>query len=151
MSRHWYECEKRRRRLLPLPEVMLAEKERGAVELHAAGLRESGCGWGWAPAVEIAASVPSADKSLRFCTRVDTKLSRSPGKDGTGEPAVLRRAWASLKVPTEMRCDKNSCEMNESTHSSHPETYQAPPLQGSMKRHTFTVSQCGCRKTMCHW
>ena len=53
---------------------------------------------------------------------------------------MLRRAWASLKMPTEMRCDENSCEMNMRARLVHilRHTREHPP-QESMRRHPFTV------------
>lgn len=54
----------------------------------------------------IAEGVASAER-LRFRTWPGVKLSRSPGTEGTGEFVALRRAWASLKAATEMRCDES--------------------------------------------
>jgi hypothetical protein len=81
----------------------LAERNSGAVELRGGGLREIDKR-GSEAVLGSGGDVPSVDKRLRLRTWPDARqLSRSPGDDGTGEFAALRRAWTSLNAATDIR------------------------------------------------
>ncbi len=91
---------------------MLTERKSGAVELRVGGLR-TGDGQGGDPVVGSGERLPRVDVRLRLRTWLDaTPQSRSTGDDGAGEFVALRRAWASRKAATAMRCDESLAKLS---------------------------------------